>query len=139
MCNIINEDEDEEKHFGRGVSGNLKCDVLAGEQGPSCHTLEQVPNINKLIHVRFIIENDDPEPEEATTEDNDDVQFISTSITMGLKRKNRSTKSSEATPTVFKSQPGKSRCYYICTLLCSPTACPGHQALAPLPPLLLAQ
>ena len=41
-----------EKDFAATLSGNLKCDVLAGEQGPSCKTLEQVPNVNvsKLIH-----------------------------------------------------------------------------------------
>ena len=26
---------------------------MAGEQGPSCHTMEQIPNI-KLIHIRFL-------------------------------------------------------------------------------------
>ena len=39
-------------HFGRRVSG-MECDILAGEQGPSCNSLEQV-NINKVIHVRFV-------------------------------------------------------------------------------------
>eukprot|EP00112_Aurelia_sp_Birch-Aquarium-sp1_P011464 Seg2410.5 transcript_id=Seg2410.5/GoldUCD/mRNA.D3Y31 product="Transient receptor potential cation channel subfamily M member 6" protein_id=Seg2410.5/GoldUCD/D3Y31 len=33
--------------------GNQEVDVLAGEQEPSCHTLEQIPNI-KLIHIRFL-------------------------------------------------------------------------------------
>lgn len=31
----------------------VECDVLAGEQGPSCKTLDQIPNL-KLIHVRFV-------------------------------------------------------------------------------------
>ncbi|CAB3983392.1 Hypothetical predicted protein [Paramuricea clavata] len=43
-----------EKHFARTLSGNLKYDVLAGEQGPSCKTLDRVPNVTKLIHVRFM-------------------------------------------------------------------------------------
>lgn len=30
-----------------------EVDILAGEQGPSCQTLEQIPNI-KLIHIRFL-------------------------------------------------------------------------------------
>ncbi|XP_028413094.1 alpha-protein kinase vwkA-like [Dendronephthya gigantea] len=41
-----------EKHFN--ISGDLRCDVLAGEQGPSCKTMDQVPNVSKLVHVRFI-------------------------------------------------------------------------------------
>ena len=41
-----------EKHFK--ISGDLKCDILAGEQGPSCKTIDQVPNVAKLVHVRFI-------------------------------------------------------------------------------------
>lgn len=32
---------------------SYNCDILAGEQGPSCHTLEQIPSM-KLIHVRFM-------------------------------------------------------------------------------------
>ena len=41
-----------EKHFR--ISADLKCDVLAGEQGPSCKTIDQVPSVAKLVHVRFI-------------------------------------------------------------------------------------
>ena len=40
-----------EKHFSLGRG--LKCDVLAGEQGPSCKTTDQIPNM-KVIYVRFI-------------------------------------------------------------------------------------
>ena len=35
------------------VSENMFCDILAGEQGPSCSTLKQIPSLN-VIHVRFI-------------------------------------------------------------------------------------
>jgi hypothetical protein len=42
-----------EKHFESQIGIGLVCDVLAGEQGPSCKTIEQIPNI-KIIHVRFI-------------------------------------------------------------------------------------
>ena len=42
-----------EKHFLPTVGKSVTCDVLAGEQGPSCSTLEQIPDL-KLIHIRFI-------------------------------------------------------------------------------------
>ena len=32
------------------------CDVLAGEQGPSCASLDQIPDL-KVVHVRFIEPN----------------------------------------------------------------------------------
>ena len=31
----------------------MNCDVLAGERGPSCTRLEQLPKL-KLVHIRFI-------------------------------------------------------------------------------------
>ncbi|KAK6167171.1 hypothetical protein SNE40_021266 [Patella caerulea] len=31
----------------------MLCDVLAGEQGPSCKDVKQIPDL-KVIHVRFI-------------------------------------------------------------------------------------
>ena len=31
----------------------MVCDVLTGQQGPSCTNVKQIPN-RKLIHVRFI-------------------------------------------------------------------------------------
>ncbi|KAK6182231.1 hypothetical protein SNE40_009959 [Patella caerulea] len=39
------------RHFG--TSSGLICDVLAGEQGPSCSSLKQLPDM-KVIHVRFM-------------------------------------------------------------------------------------
>ena len=39
------------KHFG--MLETMSCDVLAGEQGPSCYSLKQLPSL-KVIHVRFI-------------------------------------------------------------------------------------
>ena len=42
-----------QKHFLPRVGKNLVCDVLAGEQGPSCSMVEQIPDL-KLVHVRFI-------------------------------------------------------------------------------------
>ena len=42
-----------EEYFGPRIGKNLVCDVLAGEQGPSCKTVDQIPSL-KVIHVRFI-------------------------------------------------------------------------------------
>ena len=42
-----------QKHFLPTVGKNLVCDVLAGEQGPSCSMLDQIPDL-KLVHVSFI-------------------------------------------------------------------------------------
>ena len=32
---------------------NLTCDILAGEQGPSCNSVDQIPSL-KVIHIRFV-------------------------------------------------------------------------------------
>ena len=42
-----------EKHFEAQLGWGLICEVLAGEQGPSCKTVEQILNV-KMIQVRFI-------------------------------------------------------------------------------------
>ena len=39
------------KHYG--MPETMSCDVLAGEQGPSCSSVKQLPTL-KVIHVRFI-------------------------------------------------------------------------------------
>lgn len=41
------------KHFAPQTGRNVVCDVLAGELGPSCCNIKQVPDL-KLIYVRFI-------------------------------------------------------------------------------------
>ncbi|XP_077869811.1 transient receptor potential cation channel subfamily M member 6-like [Saccoglossus kowalevskii] len=41
------------KHFTKLIGENIQCDILAGEQGPSCCELSQIPTLN-LIHVRFV-------------------------------------------------------------------------------------
>ena len=46
------------KHFGMSIDGPLCCDVVAGEQGPSCSSVKQLPDY-KVIHVRFIERNDE--------------------------------------------------------------------------------
>ena len=40
-------------HFAPQTGRNVICDVLAGERGPSCSNIKQVPDL-KLIYVRFI-------------------------------------------------------------------------------------
>ena len=46
-----------EQHFTElKESDDLVCDVLAGEQGPSCRTIGQIPD-QKVFHVRFVHAN----------------------------------------------------------------------------------
>ncbi len=46
-----------EQHFTElKESDDLVCDVLAGEQGPSCRTIGQIPD-QKFFHVRFVHAN----------------------------------------------------------------------------------
>ena len=44
-----------EQHFTE-LKDDLVCDVLAGEQGPSCRTIGQIPD-QKVFHVRFVYAN----------------------------------------------------------------------------------
>ena len=62
------------RHFRHSIGAGMVCDILAGDQGPSCRTVKQIPNI-KLIHVRFIPESEeevfimeDPEPSVVNSE-----------------------------------------------------------------------
>ena len=45
-----------EKHFRGRIGSSYVCDILAGEQGPSCKNIEQIPDM-KIIYVRFILVN----------------------------------------------------------------------------------
>jgi len=40
-----------EKHFA--VDKSMSCDILAGEQGPSCNTTKQIPD-SRVIHLHFV-------------------------------------------------------------------------------------
>lgn len=42
-----------ETHYKSLTAQGLECDVLAGDQGPSCSSIEHIPDL-KIIHVRFI-------------------------------------------------------------------------------------
>eukprot|EP00112_Aurelia_sp_Birch-Aquarium-sp1_P003782 Seg14268.1 transcript_id=Seg14268.1/GoldUCD/mRNA.D3Y31 product="hypothetical protein" protein_id=Seg14268.1/GoldUCD/D3Y31 len=48
--NIISECE---RHFTPKLGKDVVCDVLAGEQGPSCSLISLLPD-TKVIHVRFV-------------------------------------------------------------------------------------
>ena len=41
------------KHFAPTIGSDVVCDILAGEQGPSCKCRNQIPDL-KVIHVRFL-------------------------------------------------------------------------------------
>ena len=67
-------------HFN-SIGAGMVSDILAGDQGPSCRIVKQIPNLQQ-IHVRFIPEGDA------------DVEILDTkskgSPEASLKRKNRS-------------------------------------------------
>ncbi len=41
------------EHFKKKIGSGYYWDILAGEQGPSCNSISQIPNL-KLIHIRFL-------------------------------------------------------------------------------------
>ncbi len=41
------------KHFSTTVGNNMTCDILASEQGPSCTSLDHIPDL-RVVHIRFI-------------------------------------------------------------------------------------
>ena len=47
-----------ERYFISKIGKNLDCDVLAGEQGPSCKIVSQIPDL-KVVYVRFIPSDSD--------------------------------------------------------------------------------
>ena len=50
-----------EKHFLPSLERKgLSCDVLAGDQGPSCHSMKHILDL-KVIHVRFIKSSSTPD------------------------------------------------------------------------------
>ena len=50
-----------EKHFSPSLEHKgLSCDVLAGDQGPSCHSKKHIPDL-KVILVRFIKSSSTPD------------------------------------------------------------------------------
>ena len=50
-----------EKHFSPSLEHKgLSCDVLAGDQGPSCHSKKHIPNL-KVVLVRFFKSSSTPD------------------------------------------------------------------------------
>ena len=41
------------KHFATTIGDNIVCDILAGEQGPSCTSVEHIPDL-RVVHIRFV-------------------------------------------------------------------------------------
>ena len=52
-----------QKHFGPQIEKDLLCDVLAGERGPSCNKMAQIPN-KTVFYVRFVKPEGELEEEE---------------------------------------------------------------------------
>ena len=49
------------KHFSPSLEcKGLSCDVLASEQGPSCHSMKHISDL-KVIHIRFIKSSSTPD------------------------------------------------------------------------------
>jgi len=86
------------KHFAPQTGSNVVCDVLAGEQGPSCSHIKQVPDL-KLIYVRFF----DPEIASAKLVDDEDDEILFTAGNL----------SKEAISTFIKEHV----CHYYCDQL----------------------
>lgn len=42
-----------QSHYCNVIGKKMVCDVLAGEQGPSCKSIVQIPDL-KVIHIRFV-------------------------------------------------------------------------------------
>ena len=43
------------KHFASTIEENMECDILAGEQGPSCSSVDHIPDL-RVVHIRFVKE-----------------------------------------------------------------------------------
>ena len=42
-----------QKYFAKHVEKGMVCDILAGERGPSCKNMNQIPDV-KVFYVRFV-------------------------------------------------------------------------------------
>ena len=41
------------KYFASTIGKNMACDIVAGEQGPSCTSLDHIPDL-RVVHIRFV-------------------------------------------------------------------------------------
>ena len=63
------------KHFKKRIESDMVCNILAGERGPSCSKMSQIPD-QKVFYVRFI------KSDVTTVEDDEDVE--DTDIVVGV-------------------------------------------------------
>ena len=63
-----------ETYFNDEIGEKFECDVLAGQQGSSCTTMEQLPD-QKLIHVRFVPRQWPPKRREKFSAENTSVTW----------------------------------------------------------------
>ena len=61
------------KHFEKRIESDTVCDILAGERGPSCSKMSQIPD-HKVFYVRFI------KSDVTTVEDDDDDIDLGVSV-----------------------------------------------------------
>ncbi len=63
-------------YFSSLIGPNLICDVLAGEQGLSCKTVDQIPSL-KVIHIRFIKQSviDDIDDDDIASKFNNETSY----------------------------------------------------------------
>lgn len=71
------------KHFQKKVDKDMVCDILAGERGPSCNRLSQIPNL-KVFYVHFIKKETAFDITE--DEDNLDLELEDSSSAVSLKK-----------------------------------------------------
>eukprot|EP00794_Sanderia_malayensis_P002412 gene2412-2781_t len=76
-----------EKHFVQKLGKDIECDVVASEQGPSCKSINQLPD-GKVIYVRFIPKTAKPKPASSSFDDSrfSVVGFSSTDESIQRKR-----------------------------------------------------
>ena len=43
------------KHFASTIEENMECDIRVGEQGPSCTSVDHIPDL-RVVHIRFVKE-----------------------------------------------------------------------------------
>jgi hypothetical protein len=76
------------KHFKSRIGEDMARDIIAGDQRPSCSSVEQIPSSN-VIHVRFLVANH----EESTPSSHDschwEVDTVSSCPTEVRNRKKR--------------------------------------------------
>ena len=76
------------QHFSSKVGDEMICDILAGEQGPSCSSLDQIPDM-KVVYIRFI---------EAQSHSFTVVTRKNEEVAKGLKRQRATSPNSEPSP-----------------------------------------